>query len=878
MAQTTFYPNTGGDGSVDNQNASWATCRAATVALYKYDTATTSYISSWWNGAVYVINRAFLPFDTSSIPDTDTIESAELKVYIQSFHVQHTGGAIGVVQNTQASSTVLALEDFDQVGSTEGAARQTPASVGWLTFSFNATGVGWISKTGYTKLAVRTALDLDNTTPVDGVSETATTYYTAEQTTYKPQLIVTHWGPNRYWVGKNGTTSNWSDRNNWSDSSGGTGGAPVPTSANNVYFDANSFSASKKTVTIDTDATCGNMVWTGATNTPVVAGSSALSVYGELTTIAAMTWTHSGILSFLGAITWNFTTNAIAFACSLVIDDDTFITLQDATTFAGTITLTSGGLNTNNVAVSCAGFISANTNTRTLTLGSSAFACAGTWDLSMVTNLTLNANTSTITISGTSVSFKGGGKTYNNLTLTATAVTITGSNTFATLTLTAGKTVNVTAGTTQTVTSLVATGSAGNIITLRSTVAGSVFTIADTAGTNTCNFLDIKDCTASGGATFIAGDSSVDSGNNTGWTNPWTNPGNVYSSNNVYATHTATDGDIYVQLSKDGGTTWQTALLKTFTGVEGEQTYGNGATELWGTSWLGSDVADASFKLRIISQAADSFNTQVYGSFGFDGEIAADRIVEGIEVKIEAKWDGTTTSVDAISVRVYSSGSSVPVVAGSFAYDTTLARPTFYNGSAWKKLISEDDAATTSASGIVELATDAETTTGTDTTRAVTPSNLAALVASPAGKKFIGCRLYSSSHNNITTGTWTNVAFNSETIDTNGFHDTVTNSQRITIPTGYGGKYRLHATLTWDSNATGFRVCRIDLNATPTILAYGDSVNACNGNNTVIQAETIVTLAAGDYVALSGFHNKGSDLAPTAGENSTFFEAEYLGV
>ena len=43
----------------------------------------------------------------------------------------------------------------------------------------------------------------------------------------------------RYWVGGSGT---WSSLNtsNWSTSSGGAGGASVPTAADNVFFDVNS--------------------------------------------------------------------------------------------------------------------------------------------------------------------------------------------------------------------------------------------------------------------------------------------------------------------------------------------------------------------------------------------------------------------------------------------------------------------------------------------------------------------------------------------------------------------------------------------------------------------------------------------------------------
>lgn len=43
--------------------------------------------------------------------------------------------------------------------------------------------------------------------------------------------------PNRYWIAS--SSGNWDDTANWSDSSGGSGGSSVPTSADNVFFDAN---------------------------------------------------------------------------------------------------------------------------------------------------------------------------------------------------------------------------------------------------------------------------------------------------------------------------------------------------------------------------------------------------------------------------------------------------------------------------------------------------------------------------------------------------------------------------------------------------------------------------------------------------------------
>ena len=101
---------------------------------------------------------------------------------------------------------------------------------------------------------------------------------------------------NRYWVGNGG---DWSDNtNHWSASSGGAGGASLPTSSDDVFFDANSFSAGSQTVTIDVTAYCLNMDWTGATDTPTLAGGLASHIYGSLTLIAGMTVTQSGYLYF----------------------------------------------------------------------------------------------------------------------------------------------------------------------------------------------------------------------------------------------------------------------------------------------------------------------------------------------------------------------------------------------------------------------------------------------------------------------------------------------------------------------------------------------------------------------------------------------------
>src|SRR5690606_28720975 len=64
--------------------------------------------------------------------------------------------------------------------------------------------------------------------------------------------ITTSDGGARYWVGGSG---DWNDASHWSTTSGGPGGACVPTVANDVYFDENSgfgTTNAEKTITVST--------------------------------------------------------------------------------------------------------------------------------------------------------------------------------------------------------------------------------------------------------------------------------------------------------------------------------------------------------------------------------------------------------------------------------------------------------------------------------------------------------------------------------------------------------------------------------------------------------------------------------------------------
>lgn len=100
-----------------------------------------------------------------------------------------------------------------------------------------------------------------------------------------------------YWVGG---TGEWSDQNHWSYSSGGVGGACIPTPIDDVHFDGNSFSGPLESVTLtETFSYCRNMTWANVLPASAISfNGQQLNVSGSLALDPNMTFTMNGILRF----------------------------------------------------------------------------------------------------------------------------------------------------------------------------------------------------------------------------------------------------------------------------------------------------------------------------------------------------------------------------------------------------------------------------------------------------------------------------------------------------------------------------------------------------------------------------------------------------
>lgn len=346
----------------------------------------------------------------------------------------------------------------------------------------------------------------------------------------------------RFWVGGSGNTN---DTAHWSTTSGGSGGASVPTSTVNAIWDSASNNASY-TVTVAANFSCAN--WTTAAPSSGTLTYSAPTyvflVYGDVNL-------HSGLL-FSGVpsgASWNLqtptgtthyvTTNGVVLPFEWNFNSNgtgTIILLDDLTTNNGArLMISRGTFDANGKNVSVSGIYIQGTNAKTVILGTGLWTATGIagWSIAAnavsVTTITLPGDPSTSTISLTANSssntiFYGGGKTYGVLNISTTGtgnVEFTGSNTFNTFRFASGavRRAAFTAATTTTSATWTLSGTNGNLNVITS-LTGAQHTLTKSGGGLVgADYLNLSWSKGlpSSPQTWYAGTHSTDGGNNTNW-------------------------------------------------------------------------------------------------------------------------------------------------------------------------------------------------------------------------------------------------------------------------------------------------------------------------------------------------------------------------
>jgi len=188
----TFYSTTS-DGYIYVINADYDVARDASTGLVK-DDLTYIYLGQFVDPYIYLytINRAYLFFDTSSLPDDIQITSATLSLYGKAgastpFYI--------IIQKGESPypHDPLISQDYDRThySGNGGSFLATEFTTsGYNDISLTPDGRSWINKQGMTKFCLRSNKDIDDIPPLPGGFELVSFYSCEKGSNYRPKLTV----------------------------------------------------------------------------------------------------------------------------------------------------------------------------------------------------------------------------------------------------------------------------------------------------------------------------------------------------------------------------------------------------------------------------------------------------------------------------------------------------------------------------------------------------------------------------------------------------------------------------------------------------------------------------------------------------------------
>ncbi len=216
----TFFAGAG-DGTVARTDVStWSNAHDTAAGDETDDTSTVTNCRAAVNvPGNYWCDRMIFPIDTSALTAAATISSADFKFYQDGAGGPFGATSFGVVESNPAATNNIEVGDFDEVGESagsgfgnakntdiiEGATRLSATTANTAhTAALDATGIGFISLTAFSKFGLRINLDLDNTTPVQASLEVSASVRCSEYaaTEFDPNLFITFsaGGARRYYA------------------------------------------------------------------------------------------------------------------------------------------------------------------------------------------------------------------------------------------------------------------------------------------------------------------------------------------------------------------------------------------------------------------------------------------------------------------------------------------------------------------------------------------------------------------------------------------------------------------------------------------------------------------------------------------------------
>lgn len=160
--------------------------------------------------------------------------------------------------------------------------------------------------------------------------------------------------------------------------------------------------------------------------------------------------------------------------------------------------------------------------------------------------------------------------------------------------------------------------------------------------------------------------------------------------------------------------------------------------------------------------------------------------------------------------------------------------------------------------------------------------------AAAGGSTFVGAYAYITTNGyDIANSTYTDLTFDGERFDTDGFHSTTTNTNRMTVPSGKAGYYNIIGSITYDASGTGSRQLILAINGSRTsTYSQWHEMGGVSTGPVTLYINIIANLAVGDYFGLQTRQNSGGNLyawgwnfggVAGGGAGSTFLQCQYLG-
>jgi len=145
----------------------------------------------------------------------------------------------------------------------------------------------------------------------------------------------------------------------------------------------------------------------------------------------------------------------------------------------------------------------------------------------------------------------------------------------------------------------------------------------------------------------------------------------------------------------------------------------------------------------------------------------------------------------------------------------------------------------------------------------------------PAGASFVGVGCTGTGNETINNNSSTIITWNTESFDTDSFHSTSSNTSRITIPSGKGGKYLFISHLALNNaGGTGRRSSHFYKNGVQTNESHAEIGVSTNAYPAIVNT-FIYDLVATDYVETSFYQDSGGTFSISRDASS--FQAVYLG-